>query len=93
MLLKSPTTYKYSLAGGLKIHWGGGGEPTRTYTPPHSHTPPPPPPTQEGVELGGGGDENIKTINTVTTSKDNAFFSIPLSPLKYRLVNIAALTE
>ena len=25
MLLKSPTTYKYSSAGGLNIHGGGGG--------------------------------------------------------------------
>ena len=53
LLLKSPTTYKYSSAGGLNIYWGG------------------------------GGDENDKTIHTVTTSKDNAFFSIPLSPFKH----------
>ena len=83
------------LGGGPKYTWGGGGgglsprEPTHLLTPIH----PPPTPHPRGGGAGGGGDENVKTINTVTTSKDNAFFSIPLSPLKYRLVNIAALTE
>ena len=73
------------LGGGPKYTRGGGGGglSPRDPTPPHSHTPPPPPtPTQKGVELGGG-DENVKTIHTVTTSKDNAFFSIPLSPFKH----------
>ena len=58
------------------MYMEGGGEPTRTDIP--SSLPPHPPP-RKGWSWGGGGDENNKTIHTVTTSKDNDFFSIPLS--------------
>ena len=78
------------LGGGPKYTWGGEGGRAHEnlHTSSLPYTPPPNPHPRGGGAEGGGGDENVKTIHTVTTSKDNAFFSIPLSPFKHRLISL-----